>query len=312
MRRTHLLVLAVLVLVLSAGVAADAARKRTSSTLKSIGISCRAPSLGGTMPAQVYLPAGYRGTSERYPVVYFLHGLPAGPTSYQGSSFIAAAIATGPRKAIVVAPQGARRGGDDREYLDWSATENWPRAISHDLTSCIDKRFRTIADRRGRALVGLSAGGFGAFNIGLRSLREFAAVESWSGYFAATDPAGYHLLTFSSPVAAAAARVPDPPALAASLRRYPAFLGFYVGSGDDRFRQDNVVLDAQWRAAGISHWFAVYPGGHAFSLWAKWAPMWLGHALGYLTPAHVPRAASGRLADAAARYVTRARSDASR
>ena len=65
------------------------------------------------------------------------------------------------------------------------------QAIAHDLPHCIDERFRTIHNRFGRALVGLSAGGYGAFNIGLRNLSMFAAVESWSGYFVATNPAGY-------------------------------------------------------------------------------------------------------------------------
>ena len=44
------------------------------------GYSSRA--LGSTLHFEVYLPAGYASSSERYPVVYFLHGLPAGAVSY--------------------------------------------------------------------------------------------------------------------------------------------------------------------------------------------------------------------------------------
>src|SRR5206468_3449954 len=127
-----------------------------------------------------------------------LHGLPAAPQSYTQNAFVAQALAAARRPAIVVAPQGARSGNSDREYLDWAPSENWPRAISVDLTACIDRRFHTIRSRRGRALIGLSAGGYGAFNVGLRSLATFGAVESWSGYFVATDPSGYHVLRFPS------------------------------------------------------------------------------------------------------------------
>jgi hypothetical protein len=35
-------------------------------------------------------------------------------------------------------------------------------------------------------------------NIGLRNLTTFGAVESWSGYFEATDPSGHHKLDLGS------------------------------------------------------------------------------------------------------------------
>ena len=176
---------------------------------ESFNINCPSASLGGTLPAAVYLPAGYRNGSARFPVIYFLHGLPAGPTAYQATTFVARSVADGGHRAIVVAPQGSRYANSDREYLNWGPRENWPQAISQDLPRCIDGRFRTIATRRGRALIGLSAGGFGAFNIGLRHLDTFAAVESWSGYFAATDPTGLRKLDLGSEQANQEARAPE-------------------------------------------------------------------------------------------------------
>lgn len=101
--------------------------------LRTVSVVCKSPALNGTMPADVYLPPGY-ASGGRYPVVYFLHGLSASPTSYQQNAF-------------VVAPQGARDADSDREYLDWDAVEDWPQAISQDLTACIDARFHTIPGR---------------------------------------------------------------------------------------------------------------------------------------------------------------------
>ena len=37
--------------------------------------------LKGTMHYSVYLPAGYATSTRRYPVIYFLHGLPATSTT---------------------------------------------------------------------------------------------------------------------------------------------------------------------------------------------------------------------------------------
>jgi enterochelin esterase-like enzyme len=242
-------------------------------------MTCPSPSLGGPLPALVYLPAGYGTTPRRYPAIYLLHGLPAGPQTYTESGFVAAVVANGSRPAIVVTPQGARSDNSDPEYLDAGAGENWPQAFARDLTRCIDVHFLTIAKRSGRALIGFSAGGFGAMNIGLRHLDTFGAVESWSGYFEATDPSGLQILNLGSASANAAARVPRGGVLIRSLARYPAFVGFYVGSQDTSFAADNRAFDAVLRSQHIRHSFTVYPGGHTVALWEREAPTWLGRAL---------------------------------
>ncbi len=249
-------------------------------------INCPAPSLGGALPTVVYLPAGYRNGSARFPVIYFLHGLPANPTAYQTTSFVARSVADDGHRAIVVAPQGSRYVDSDREYLNWGLRENWPQAISRDLPRCIDKRFRTIATRRGRALIGLSAGGFGAFNIGLRHLDTFAAVESWSGYFAATDPTGLRKLDLGSEEANQGAELPSADRLDADLGEHPTFIGFYVGQQDSRFLNANVLLDRWLIALEFPHLFRTYPGGHSGSLWSQQGPVWLGLALKHMSRPH--------------------------
>jgi enterochelin esterase-like enzyme len=245
-------------------------------------VTCRSPSLGGTLPAIVYLPAGYRSGSAHYRVIYFLHGLPANAGSYRANHFVGAAVSSGRNSAIVVAPQGARSDNEDHEYLDLDPTENWPQAISHDLTHCIDSRFRTIANRSGRALVGLSAGGYGAMNIGLRNLATFGAVESWSGYFEATDPSGNHKLDLGSPQANAAAAVPRGAGLKAAVAAHPTLIAFYVGRQDDRFADDNENFSSALTRERVPHLFRTYPGGHILGLWTSESKLWLGYALSAL------------------------------
>jgi putative tributyrin esterase len=269
------------------------ARPGTPSPARTVSIVCRSPSLGGTMPALVYLPSGY-SSGRRYAVVYFLHGLPANPVSYQQNAFVAAALASAGEKAIVVAPQGARGVGSDREYLDWDAAEDWPQAISHDLPACIDARFHTIAGRDGRALVGLSAGAYGAMNIGLRHLDQFGAVQSWSGYFVATNPAGTKILDLGSRRANAAAMVPRDTGLKSRLQSLPAQIAFYVGLQDDRFLAMNRQYDAALRRAGISHIFRTYQGGHSLTLWRSQAPRWLSWAIDYLAAGRARRPHAAR------------------
>jgi enterochelin esterase-like enzyme len=251
------------------------------SPARTLTVVCKSPALNGTIPAQVYLPSGY-ASGGRYPVVYFLHGLPAGPSAYQQNAFVASALASAGQKAIVVAPQGARDADSDREYLDWDAAEDWPQAISEDLTTCVDGRFHTIRGRNGRALVGLSAGGYGAMNIGLRNLQRFGAVQSWSGYFVATNPAGTQVLKLGSAQADAAAKVPRGAPLKSQLQTLPTQIAFYVGRQDGRFLTMNRQYDASLTHTGITHIFHTYAGGHSAGLWRSKAPTWLGWALDYL------------------------------
>src|SRR5262249_3075769 len=120
------------------------------------------PSVEGRLRLSIYVPPGYASSHRRFPAVYFLHGLPASPTSFRGADFLAQALEASGRKAIVVAPQGARDNDSDPEYLDWGNGRNWETAITRDIVGYVDSHFRTIPSRRGRALVGLSAGGYGA------------------------------------------------------------------------------------------------------------------------------------------------------
>ena len=239
--------------------------------------------LQGRLRFAIYLPQGYGQSGTRYPVVYFLHGLPASPYAYRGIGFVVQALETAHLRAIVVAPQGARDGDADPEYLDWGPGRNWETAIASELPRYVDSHYRAIEARRGRALVGLSAGGYGAVLLALHHLGSFSVVESWSGYFRPTNPSGTSRLDLGSAAAngraSAHALVGG---LRAAFRQDPTFFAFYVGSEDKRFRAENEQLDAELRAAGIPHLFRIYPGAHEQTVWQAHAVDWLTLALKHL------------------------------
>ena len=241
------------------------------------------PAVKGRLRLSIYLPSGYASAQRRYPVVYFLHGLPASPTSFRGADFLARALELSGRKAIIVAPQGARDNDSDPEYLDWGTGRNWETAITRDIVGYVDSHFRTIPQRRGRAIVGLSAGGYGAVILALHHLAAFSVVESWSGYFHPTDPQGLHTLDLGSARANANASAH---AFVKTLRREfarrPTYFAFYVGRGDDRFRDENERFDRELDAAHVPHVFRVYAGGHEQSVWTSHARAWLAVAVDHL------------------------------
>lgn len=259
---------------------------RASGTPSERVLAFHSNSVDGTVHLVVLLPRGYATSHLRYPVVYFLHGLPASSTSYRSVGFLRSALAAAEKPAILVAPQGARDNDSDPEYLDWGPGRNWETAVSKELPAFVESHFRTVQGRRGRALVGLSAGGYGAVILALHHLDDFAAVESWSGYFHPTNASGTAPLDLGDPsknaYASAHAFVT---ALRRDQERRPTFFAFYVGSQDKRFRAENEQLHRELKAAGVRHVFEVFPGAHGAGIWSRHAKQWLRLALDHLAPA---------------------------
>jgi enterochelin esterase-like enzyme len=244
--------------------------------------SFRTPSIRGVEHYAAYLPRGYGSSRRRYPVIYALHGLPSDDSGYRNmpiADWGAAAERAG-RPAIVVAPQGARPGDSDPEWHDWHPGRDWETVVARDVVGHVDRAFRTIADRRGRALIGMSAGGYGATLIALHHPADFSVIQSWSGYFHPTNPSGTAPLDVGTPAgnaqASAHSYVPLVTDIYSDYRH--TYFGFYVGDADSRFLDENRTLHRELVEAGVPHVFAVYPGGHTGSFWAAHEAGWIGAA----------------------------------
>jgi S-formylglutathione hydrolase FrmB len=131
--------------------------------------------------SDVYLPPDYSPT-ESYRVVYFLHGFWGDPSSFiHGMHFAEIAdaqIAAGRAAPFigVMAPGGPITKTTSDE---WAGV--WETFVVHDVIPWVDTHLP--ADPSSRAIAGLSAGGYGAVDIGLRHPRLFDTLESWAGYF---------------------------------------------------------------------------------------------------------------------------------
>ncbi len=137
----------------------------------------RSAALGSDKEIKVYLPSGYdpRGATH-YPVFYYLHGLGGDETTWlAGARLDDIADAMG-LQAIVVMPDG-----DANFYVDPPGKLGYETYIVRDLIGWIDRRFKTIAAREGRAIAGMSMGGYGALALAMRHPDKFSAVASHSG-----------------------------------------------------------------------------------------------------------------------------------
>lgn len=237
----------------------------------------------GSLGYEVYLPEGYETSGLRYPVVYFLHGLPAGSKAFQLFGWLDRALDRTGKRAILVVPQAASGSDTDPEYLG-----RWEVAIAGDVPRAVDAHYRTIPSRSGRAIIGVSAGGYGAMHLALGHLSEFSVVESWSGYFHPTDHTGALSLDLGSPAKNAAANVHKQfTQIEARLDTLPLYIAFYIGRQDPTgsFVAENEQLNQELSVAGVAHVFRLYPGGHTQSLWSGEATAWLRLALNHLLAA---------------------------
>jgi S-formylglutathione hydrolase FrmB len=145
-------------------------------------VQFRSELVNSTLPYNVILPPGYRAArTTRYPVLYLLHGWAGHHTDWLTRTNVADFAAQ--YRMIVVMPEG-----NDSWYVDSGgvATDKYESYILRELIPDVDKRFRTIQARYGRAVAGLSMGGYGAIKYGLKYPSTFVFAASMSGAFGVT------------------------------------------------------------------------------------------------------------------------------
>ena len=158
-------------------------------------LSFVSPALGGHLEVySIYLPPGYTGAARatrRYPVLYLLHGAPGAPGDWlhgmhaQWMEDRGIAVGTLP-PLIMIMPEGNGGVFHDSQYVNTAGGFRIEDAIARDLVRYVDAHYRTIPDRRARAIAGISEGGYGAMNLGLTHVDTFGTIASISGYFAAS------------------------------------------------------------------------------------------------------------------------------
>ena len=238
-------------------------------TIQTIHVT--SPAIGGrSQQVDVYLPPGYAQSTQRYPVLYLLHGFPGDPAGFVRTVRVGVVEDTLLAKhqmkpMIIVMPMGSTGIFTDKEWANGiHPNENWETFLARDVVRAVDRQFRTIPTGAARALGGLSEGGYASLNIGLHHPAEFHVLESWSGYEQADNVKSIFggqpaLLAHNSPLQTL-------PLAAATLRREGAYVWFYTGNKDS-LRKQNVSFATELARTHIRHRFFVVSGGHNWALW---------------------------------------------
>ena len=159
--------------------------------------------LGGEEPMRrvsVYIPAGYEYGQNRYPAIYFLHGFPENDSDYIADfdlkELFDQAIARHKIRPIIIVLPNSFTHFKGSFYTNSTLTGNWADFVAKDVVQYIDKKYRTIQERQGRGISGLSMGGNGSLKLGMLYSNVFCAVYAlspgglnWDAYFSISNPA---------------------------------------------------------------------------------------------------------------------------
>jgi S-formylglutathione hydrolase FrmB len=152
-------------------------------TIQSAAIAGNRTGTPAEQQLAVYLPPGYETGTQRYPVLYLLHGIVGTYKDFTEWLKIAPAmdalIAAGTRPFIVVMPNGGNVYGG-AFYSNSPVVGNWETYITSELVAKIDREFRTHARASSRGIAGHSMGGFGAINLGMKHPDVFGSVYAIS------------------------------------------------------------------------------------------------------------------------------------
>lgn len=203
-------------------------------------ISLPSDTLNYPIDARLYLPPCYATSGESYPVLYLIHGLNFTEDQWErlGATTAADELITSGDIAplIIVMP---------RDRLD----ERLDPAFITDLVPYIDGNYRTLPDRKHRAIGGLSRGGAWAIHLGLHYPETFGRLGAHSPAIFFGDER--EIIQWSG-------HLPDD--------QIPAV---YIDTGEN----DSLVHSAAWfdqvlTYSKIKHKYILRPGSHSEKYWS--------------------------------------------
>ena len=234
----------------------------------------------------VYLPAGYDAAaaptlSKRYSVLYFLHGLGDNEqTLFNSGGWTLLDDLRKQHKMgdfLIVAPEGRRSfyinsADGSVRYSDFFLQEFLPH---------IESKYRVRPGRAGRAISGISMGGYGALRFAFAHPELFSAVSAQSAALITESPqaldsasrtgaplAGVLAAVFGKPINVPHWNDNSPFLLAKRNAAVLKRLAIYFNCGQDDnygFEKGAAALHDELQKASVKHEYRAYPGDHSLT-----------------------------------------------
>ena len=217
------------------------------------------------LKAVVILPESYKNKSNRYPVVYLLHGA-SGNFSNWITKVPGIKAYADQFQLIIVCPDGGRSSW----YFDSKIDENsqYETHIAKEVPAYIDAEYHTMPGKQHRAITGLSMGGHGALSLAWKYSQFFGAAGSMSGALDLVPFKGRYSLSQVLGDTASIAVYQQASVVNLTLNSPPEIPKLIIDCGlEDPFIPSNRQLHLQLSNAGIPHDYIERDGKHDWKYW---------------------------------------------
>lgn len=230
----------------------------------------------------VYLPDGYDSSEKKYPVLYLLHGAWGNSLSWVVDGELKQIAdrcirANEALPMIIVMPDargiGENYGGKNMGYFNvprW----NYEDYFFEELIPYIDANFRTIANKKNRAIAGLSMGGGGAIAYAQRHPSFWSSACSLSGCvgYCSSEAARKIDIEFDRSLGRT-----DPTLFVENATNDQIAelktIKWYIDCGDDDYLYEgNISLYGAMRKKEIPLQYRMRDGGHTWNYWQTALP----------------------------------------
>jgi S-formylglutathione hydrolase FrmB len=210
----------------------------------------------------------YKQKGQQYPVVYLLHGYSGNYADWVRKAAGMPALADA-YQCLIVCPDG----GFSSWYFDSPAdsTIRYETYVGEEIPAYIDKHYRTLADRRFRAITGLSMGGHGALFLAIRHPQTFGAAGSMSGGVDIRPfPKSWEIIKMLGTIEEHPERWNEYTVLTQAAGLKDSVLSLIIDCGvKDFFIDVNRSLHQQLLQQGVAHDYIERPGEHNWPYWTN-------------------------------------------
>ncbi|WP_293304041.1 alpha/beta hydrolase [Pedobacter sp. UBA5917] len=224
-------------------------------------------SMKKNIKAVVIKPDSYK-TGKSFPVVYLLHGA-GGNFGEWVKNVPGIKNLADQYQFIIVCPDGNVTSW----YFDSPVDPEWKYEtyVAKELVGYIDEHYKTIAEKKGRAITGLSMGGHGALYLAIKHQDVFGAAGSMSGGVDIKPfPNGWNIPKRLGAEDEFPERWKQHSVIDLIYLIKPKSLDIIIDCGvDDFFYKANVRLHDELIYNNIPHDFITRPGAHNWEYWAN-------------------------------------------
>jgi enterochelin esterase family protein len=230
------------------------------------------PGLGMMRRMTIYTPPGYEQSAQDYPVLYLLHGAGGDEEAWsdlgRATQILDNLIASGEAQPMIVvmpngnvaqeaAPGESSGGLKQPTFMMPRTMDGSYEASFRDVIAFVEANYRVKADKKNRAIAGLSMGGFHSLHIS----RYYPETFDYVGLFSpAITPRGN----------------PDAPVYAAldetlTAQKNNGYQLYWIGIGKDDFLFEEVTaFRARLDRLQVPYTYLETEGGHEWPLWREY------------------------------------------